>query len=337
MRKTKLKLPLFLLKLIKDYKYFLSKKQPFTPEQIKELKTLFVTLYRSRKNLERLNSISENFKDLLIVGDTHGELQSTLRVIKPFLEEKVGALLFLGDYIEEGEDSLINIVLLLALAVAWPDRVLLLRGNHEEFNTNTTYSFSNTLKKIYSKEKDNKLIEGYFKDMFNIMSLAAITAQSSICMHGGLPKNFVDLEILNKIPRPHDLIEKISNGKDSKSYRSIVDQIRWNDPDDEMQEAPMYKSYHGNKLYSKKEVLKFLSHNKLKRIIRSHESRRGSFEIMFGGRLYHILSMESDTTDSVSQHGYYFGNVKKGYILHEEPKGALLLRDLDFNIIKKLK
>ncbi|KAI5686512.1 Calcineurinlike phosphoesterase [Leishmania braziliensis] len=56
---------------------------------------------------------------------------------------KIVRFLFLGDYVDRGPRAVEVIVLLLALKIEYPKHVFLLRGNHEEAQTNRLYGFFN--------------------------------------------------------------------------------------------------------------------------------------------------------------------------------------------------
>lgn len=64
-----------------------------------------------------------------IVGDIHGQLYDLIGILDQFRLGK-DKILFLGDYVDRGCFSTEVIVLLLCMKVNWPDRIILLRGNH---------------------------------------------------------------------------------------------------------------------------------------------------------------------------------------------------------------
>jgi hypothetical protein len=81
---------------------------------------------------------SQGYTEAIAFGDTHGDWRSTLEVRNAFLASDGGprCLVGLGDYVDRvpddaGPGSVVNALLLLDLAARFPDRVVLLQGNHE--------------------------------------------------------------------------------------------------------------------------------------------------------------------------------------------------------------
>lgn len=74
--------------------------------------------------------------NLVVVGDLHGDLQSLQAILKDiyyndFFKNKSNKLIFLGDYVDRGPDSLGVLFTCCRLKNAYPDSIFLLWGNHE--------------------------------------------------------------------------------------------------------------------------------------------------------------------------------------------------------------
>ena len=299
---------------------------PFTLHQLAQIWIKYQEISKPLSNLVFLDRISSNFDNLLIVGDTHGDFNSTLRIIKPFFEGKVDSLLFLGDYVDRGEQSYLNFFFLVCLSILWPDRVLLLRGNHEDLELNLMFGFYKELQKYFPINREFQAVLALINAIYNLMPLVAVTPKHSICMHAGIPKNVPSLQIFNEIPKPHIEYRKIVDKKLRKTLFDAFIQVRWNDPIKTNLNITDEKSYHGHYYYTLAEVQEFLKLNKQERIIKSHEDIRGGYQEVFSELLFHIFSTEP-----------YFGKIKKAYTIHEDLSGNIVLKDLDFNTELKIK
>lgn len=72
----------------------------------------------------------EKVDRVVFVGDTHGDLDASERVVEGHWSEGM-VLVFLGDYVDRGPRSRENLEYLLKLKLEHPQRVYLLQGNHE--------------------------------------------------------------------------------------------------------------------------------------------------------------------------------------------------------------
>ena len=77
-----------------------------------------------------------DLENLVIVSDLHGDSNSLFRILseidyEQFLSRPMNKLVFLGDYIDRGSDSINIMYSMCYLKSTYPDSVVLTRGNHE--------------------------------------------------------------------------------------------------------------------------------------------------------------------------------------------------------------
>ncbi|MEM4810832.1 MAG: metallophosphoesterase [Thermofilum sp.] len=224
---------------------------------------------------EKLLSLEKQVVDVqassvLFVGDTHGDLASTLSALKHEAEVKV----FLGDYVDRGLYQLENIVTLLEVKLEKPDSIVLLRGNHESPFMNEVYGFKRTVLSRYNRE-----IYQLFVKIFSNMSYAALVNGEIFSVHGGVARG---LETLNQI-------EELPKG-DEEPLNPLAFQILWNDPDEEVEEFEPSPRGPGAFLFGLRPLQRLMDDNGLQLVIRAHEPFPEGYRWFFGGKLLSIFS-----------------------------------------------
>ena len=154
---------------------------------------------------------------LHVCGDIHGQYYDLLRIFEHCGYPGEYNYLFLGDYVDRGKQSLETVCLLLCYKIKYPEKVTLLRGNHESSVTNRIYGFYDECKRRY-----NIRLWKSFTELFNYLPVAALIDDKILCMHGGLSPDLKSIENIKDISRPTEIPD---NG--------LLCDLLWSDPDKE--------------------------------------------------------------------------------------------------------
>jgi|SRR5271156_587991 len=152
-----------------------------------------------------------------------------LRGPSPFMPSKLNVHTdMLGDFVDRGFHSVETFLLLLALKVRYPDRMTLIRGNHESRQITTVYGFYDECVRKYGSAS----VWRYCTEVFDYLALTAIVDGRVLCVHGGLSPSIGELDAIRLLDRkqevPHEGIPHTSavdfesvtceNGADDRSY-----------------------------------------------------------------------------------------------------------------------
>jgi len=201
-------------------------------------------------------------KKIIFVGDTHGDLEASQKVIKEFLKPQ-NKIVFLGDYVDRGPFSKENLNFLLEQKEKFPDQIFLLQGNHEGHRI-LKFSPAEFWESLTKKEYTT------FSTIVENMGLALV-AKNVIALHGALPE-------IEKI----EDFEKIEIG-DENWFR-----ICWGDFLDEAGEELGVDPFTGRPQFGKNYFLKIMEKLKKSVLVRSHQPNAPKF--MFDDRCLTIFS-----------------------------------------------
>ncbi|KAA6312648.1 MAG: putative ser thr protein phosphatase, partial [Streblomastix strix] len=95
--------------------------------------------------------------------------------------------------------------LLFVLQVRYPDRITIIRGNHECRSLTTTYGFQRECKMKYDQSQDGSFVWNLFLESFDHLPLAAIVGGRLFCVHGGLSPDVQSIDHVRILDRFQDL------------------------------------------------------------------------------------------------------------------------------------
>ena len=130
--------------VMKLQKFFLVEGR-LTNDQTMLILKKVMKIFKKEPNLLKLKKMPIN-----VVGDTHGQFYDTVKLFEVGGKVSVGNYLFLGDYVDRGVYSVETILFLYVLKINYPDRIFMLRGNHECRHLTSYFTFKN-IKKIITQ------------------------------------------------------------------------------------------------------------------------------------------------------------------------------------------
>lgn len=109
--------------------------------------------------------------------------------------------IFLGDFVDRGYFSLETFTLLMCLKAKFPDRVTLVRGNHESRQITQVYGFYEECQTKYG----NASVWKACCQVFDFLALAAIVDGKVLCVHGGLSPEIRTLDQIRVVARAQEI------------------------------------------------------------------------------------------------------------------------------------
>eukprot|EP00301_Raphidiophrys_heterophryoidea_P015955 c2496_g1_i1.p1 GENE.c2496_g1_i1~~c2496_g1_i1.p1 ORF type:complete len:313 (+),score=50.39 c2496_g1_i1:32-970(+) len=234
---------------------------------VKLLCTKAREIFLEEGNVQRVDA------PVTICGDIHGQFFDLQELFKVGGECPDTNYLFMGDFVDRGFHSVETFLLLLALKVRYPDRITLIRGNHESREITQVYGFyDECLRKFGSVN-----VWRWCTEIFDYISLSALVEDRIFGVHGGLSPSISTLDQIRVIDRkqevPHD---------------GAMCDLMWSDPEDidGWALSPRGAGY----LFGGDVVAEFNHKNKIDLIARAHQLVMEGYKHMFDGALVTVWS-----------------------------------------------
>ncbi|KAI0036335.1 Metallo-dependent phosphatase [Vararia minispora EC-137] len=215
-----------------------------------------------------------------VVGDIHGQYYDLMKVFEVGGDINETNYLFLGDYVDRGCFGIECLLYLYVLKLWYPDRILLMRGNHECRHLTEYFTFKRECLHKYSQTIYDACIES-----FCALPVAGLLDGKFFCVHGGISP---ELNTIADIDHLHRFQEPGSSG--------LLCDLLWADPipnfgheNEQTAHGPGVPSgtlWERNGVrgcsyfFTYEAVVQFLERNELLGIIRGHEAQDAGY-VMF--------------------------------------------------------
>ncbi|KAI9732404.1 MAG: putative serine/threonine protein phosphatase [Cirrosporium novae-zelandiae] len=200
-----------------------------------------------------------------VVGDIHGQFFDMIEIFK------IGGFC---DYVDRGLFSVETISLLVCLKLRYPERVHLIRGNHESRGVTQSYGFYTECARKYG----NANVWHYFTDMFDFLTLSVVINDQIFCVHGGLSPSIHSIDQIKIIDRFREI-----------PHEGPMADLVWSDPDPERDEFSLSPRGAGY-TFGGQVVRKFLEINNMNHILRAHQLCQEGYQVLYEDRLSTVWS-----------------------------------------------
>lgn len=245
---------------------------------------------------------------LVLVGDVHGDLKSLFKILdnidfEEFLMNANNKIIFLGDYVDRGNDSIGVLYMICYLKQKYPDSIVLMRGNHEapvEFPF-SSHDLPYRILQRYGEYWGRLIYHKKILKFFSLLTLAAVVENRLLLVHGGLPTN--DIELIS------DFRKSIAIAQDTHIRNRIMEEILWNDPwpHSSGKDDWSYSKRGFGRLFGPEISKKWLKISQTKVIVRGHQPCQ-RFKIDHDGMIMTLFSCKEPYPNFTAGHLFICAN-----------------------------
>jgi len=246
----------------------ISKECKYLPEnELKQLCDLVCDLLLEESNVQPVSS------PVTVCGDIHGQFYDLEELFRTGGSVPDTNYVFMGDFVDRGYYSLETLTRLLVLKARWPDRITLLRGNHESRQITQVYGFYDECQNKYG----NINAWRHCCRVFDHLTVAALIDNKILCVHGGLSPEIRTLDQIRLIERNQEIPNK-------GAFCDLV----WSDPEevDNWSTSPRGAGW----LFGSRVTEEFMDLNGLSLICRAHQLVQEGYKYMFEQKLITVWS-----------------------------------------------
>ncbi|CAA6670824.1 unnamed protein product [Spirodela intermedia] len=262
----------------------LKKCEPLKESEVKALCLKAMEILVEESNVQR------------ICGDIHGQFYDMKELFKVGGDCPKTNYLFLGDFVDR------DFIQLKRFYFYWrsryPDRITLIRGNHESRQITQVYGFYDECLRKYGSVN----VWRYCTDIFDYLSLSALVENRIFSVHGGLSPSIQSLDEVSRfcfITPPIKLseykmestlfVDKNNRPQAGSASRWGMCDLLWSDPEDAVDSwgvSPRGAGY----LFGGTVVTSFNHSNNIDYICRAHQLVMEGYKWMFNNQIVTVWS-----------------------------------------------
>ncbi|ORX90702.1 Metallo-dependent phosphatase [Basidiobolus meristosporus CBS 931.73] len=227
-------------------------------QDMKKLCEMVKELLMEESNVQPVHS------PVTVCGDIHGQFYDLKELFRVGGEIPETNYIFMGDFVDRGYYSLETFTLLMVLKARYPDKITLLRGNHESRQITQVYGFYDECQTKYG----NANVWKYCCQVFDYLTVAAIIDGSILCVHGGLSPDVRTLDQIRTIQRCQEI-----------PHEGSFCDLMWSDPEeiDGWAVSPRGAGW----LFGGRVTSEFNQVNGLDLVARAHQLVQEGYKFMF--------------------------------------------------------
>ncbi|KAH3902700.1 serine/threonine-protein phosphatase SCDLUD_000284 [Saccharomycodes ludwigii] len=189
----------------------LSKCQILSEDDVSRLCKMAVDVLQYEQNVQPVNV------PVTICGDVHGQFHDLMELFQIGGPCPDTNYLFMGDYVDRGYYSVETVSFLVCMKVRYPNRITILRGNHESRQITQVYGFYDECLRKYGSANVWKM----FTDLFDYFPITALVDNKIFCLHGGLSPMIETIDQIRELNRVQEV-----------PHEGPMCDLLWSDPDD---------------------------------------------------------------------------------------------------------
>lgn len=246
----------------------ITKECKYLPENdLKKLCEIVSDLLLEESNIQPVST------PVTVCGDIHGQFYDLEELFRNGGQVPDTNYIFMGDFVDRGYYSLETLTRLLTLKARWPEKITLLRGNHESRQITQVYGFYDECLSKYGNANAWK----YCCQVFDLLTVAALIDEQVLCVHGGLSPDIATLDQIRSIDRNQEIPHK-------GAFCDLV----WSDPEEV--ESWCISPRGAGWLFGAAITHEFMEINALKLICRAHQLVNEGYKFMFDDKLVTVWS-----------------------------------------------